>query len=295
MAVELEEPSLPLDERGALTADFACEQCTYNLRGLREDSRCPECGTPVERSTRGYLLRFADPDWLDKVARGLRITLWVFCLWMLLSIVSGLLGDAIPVIAGEITTLLLALAGYYGAWLLTTPEPNVIAGDRDAAIRKIVRVTLLVEILGGLFLFPPVPVTGRLGVLLAITGSVAGIVGCAGEFARFIYYEKLAKRVPHQSIVTWSRILRWPYAVGLAIVMAGAGVILGAGQLNTWRIGLTRLIYVLNAGGLTFFVSIILTTFLLFRLRRVIAEQASTARVVWDTAGRHARQEPENS
>ncbi len=52
-------PSIPVDERGSLAVDLKCKKCAYNLRGLREDGRCPECGTPVGLSTRGDLLRFA--------------------------------------------------------------------------------------------------------------------------------------------------------------------------------------------------------------------------------------------
>ena len=51
-----------LDDNGRiLEDDLACVACSYNLRGLSPDGACPECGTTVERSTRGNLLRFSDP------------------------------------------------------------------------------------------------------------------------------------------------------------------------------------------------------------------------------------------
>lgn len=35
-----------------LDVDVHCHQCGYNLRGLSEPGRCPECGTPIAESTR---------------------------------------------------------------------------------------------------------------------------------------------------------------------------------------------------------------------------------------------------
>jgi hypothetical protein len=30
--------------------DMACIQCGYNLRGLNDEGRCPECGTPIDKT-----------------------------------------------------------------------------------------------------------------------------------------------------------------------------------------------------------------------------------------------------
>jgi predicted RNA-binding Zn-ribbon protein involved in translation (DUF1610 family) len=34
----------------SIDTDFACAACGYNLRGLSQESACPECGTSIERS-----------------------------------------------------------------------------------------------------------------------------------------------------------------------------------------------------------------------------------------------------
>lgn len=46
-------------QEGAATidADIPCLSCGYNLRGLAEDGRCPECGTAIEPSVQRYRLR----------------------------------------------------------------------------------------------------------------------------------------------------------------------------------------------------------------------------------------------
>lgn len=119
-------PPLPLDEQGALADDFDCKKCAYNLRGLCEDGRCPECGTPVGLSTQGDLLRFADPDWLDKVERGLRIILWMILLGILAGVVSAIFSASIKSVVREFVSFLAALGGFYGVWLMTMPDPSRI-------------------------------------------------------------------------------------------------------------------------------------------------------------------------
>lgn len=55
------------DSAPALERDVTCVCCGYNLRGLRLDGRCPECGAPVAQE-----LRFADRHWLQRMAASSR-------------------------------------------------------------------------------------------------------------------------------------------------------------------------------------------------------------------------------
>lgn len=55
-----------------LPAGARCAACRYNLAGLSAGSACPECALPVEDSLKPGLLRFADRQWLGRVADGLR-------------------------------------------------------------------------------------------------------------------------------------------------------------------------------------------------------------------------------
>ncbi len=56
-----------------LTVDIPCVACNYNLRGLFPGGRCPECGRAMADSLRPDRLIFADPLWLARLARGLRL------------------------------------------------------------------------------------------------------------------------------------------------------------------------------------------------------------------------------
>lgn len=73
----IEHPFLVFDDDGRLQSDLSCIGCGYNLRTLREDDRCPECGSHVT-ATLAQLplwgisakLWTADPQWVLSLRRG---------------------------------------------------------------------------------------------------------------------------------------------------------------------------------------------------------------------------------
>ena len=117
---------LPLDEEGAIVADLPCVACGYNLRGLSLDGRCPECGMAVERSTRGNLLRFCEPRWVETLASGTN--------WILASLAASIGVSALSaalVFIGNIPVpwrlivLPIWLAKLVGFWKLTAPNSGI--------------------------------------------------------------------------------------------------------------------------------------------------------------------------
>src|SRR5215208_971138 len=66
-------PAANPDQAAAADADEReCVRCGYLLRGLPDDSLCPECGANVSASAGPIdLLRDQDPAWLGRVAEGL--------------------------------------------------------------------------------------------------------------------------------------------------------------------------------------------------------------------------------
>jgi len=99
------EASPPLGPDGALAADVPCRRCAYNLRGLRPERRCPECGTPIGRSIVGDLLEYCDPDWVARLARGATIVLWSF----LIGLPAAILDDILTHVAGRAITITVAI------------------------------------------------------------------------------------------------------------------------------------------------------------------------------------------
>ena len=178
---------------GEIAVDHLCKRCAYNLRGLREDGRCPECGTPIGLLTRGDLLCFASPDWVDKLALGLAIICWM----LLLSVVIGILGAVVsaflPPVFGQGISLLAALFSYYGVWLLTEPDPGGIGEDPHLTARKVVRLTLAAGLISQALWLVADQAALPSAVKKLVWGLVAlaGLVGFVGEFAKFKYYEAL--------------------------------------------------------------------------------------------------------
>lgn len=96
---------------GRLDVDLSCVRCGYNLRGLKREGVCGECGTPIDWTLRGGGLRFADPDWLGKLRAGAG--------WMVL---------ALPWLWFPLSWPIFA----FGFWQLTTAAPGRgDAGDRS--------------------------------------------------------------------------------------------------------------------------------------------------------------------
>lgn len=284
-------PSVPglFDERGEIIVDHECKKCGYNLRGLREDGRCPECGTPIGLSTTGDLLRFADPEWVEKVARGLKIILWMILVGLIAGILSAGLGAAIGEEAGTVLMFLVQLISFYGVWLMTEPDPSGIGEDPNINARKLIRITLVVGLLNSPLQFAlsalDLPTTGV--VLLGLIMLLVGLVGLVGEFAKFIYYERLANRIPEASLAGRARFLKWAFTItlGLMVVVGSVAAIFGAtAPAGAPGAGIVVISCLALPAGLALLVFGVMTLFLLLRLRKAIAEQARVARATWAAA-----------
>lgn len=160
--------------------DTHCIQCSYNLRGLSERGRCPECGAPIEASL-GQPDPPARPDpvWARSMQAGVRLYLTAVGAWAALIVgfcvlrefplwpatwltVAGprpwavlLLGQASQGIGGDVQFWCFAggtgllLAQWAALWLLTRPEldrtgrPLQRSGGRKLRVFIIMGSTLL--------------------------------------------------------------------------------------------------------------------------------------------------------
>lgn len=283
--------SEPVDAAAALLGeDIPCRRCSYNLRGLRPDGLCPECGTPVGLSTRLPLLCYADPDWLRKVVRGLTIILWMILVSILATAAAAVLQHMGQREFGQIVGLAAGIVSLYGVWLMTTPDPSGIGEDPNITARKVVRFAVAAGLLSQVLtsVMESLAATGAVQWMLWGLIGVCTLIGLAGEFAKFIFYERLARRIPDRALADRGRFLKWAWTVSVAasMIIAFTAAFVSA-VVGTPGAGVgTVLGVVMCLGipvGLAFLVFAVMTLFLLIRLRRAIVDQAAVARATWVT------------
>lgn len=129
---------------GAIVDDVRCRRCSYALRGLLRDSRCPECGIPIVHSFTWDNLYCCDPIWLRSVVRG--SALLAACL-LIASVAMA--GSTLPLRQTVLPTLARALfliadaSLLAGTWLFTRPEPDRLPDARGARRVNLLRTALV--------------------------------------------------------------------------------------------------------------------------------------------------------
>jgi hypothetical protein len=130
-----------------IPCDLPCVSCGYNLRTLRRNAMCPECGAPIRDSLRLQLLHFAPREWLDRLFRGAVLTLIGFVGW---SAVAGLMQAwsahrPLNVIEWILRFAAASAIAIYlaGAWCLTTPDRRQMSSPLMTFLRVGTRAGLL--------------------------------------------------------------------------------------------------------------------------------------------------------
>ena len=208
------DPEL-LDGAGAVARDAPCRECGYNLRGLHPEDRCPECAAPVLTTIRGNFLHFSNLHWRARVVTGVDWMLWAGA-GVLLAMVLPFVQVYIPAVRIPTAplTFIMQLAGYYGVWLCTTPEPGCF--EKRTSVRACARVAVVawlgLRVLGWLAAASPFG---------AFVGNFfRACAGSAADVAVFVPLARLAARIPNAPLARRIVKLTWVYAVGIAIVLA---------------------------------------------------------------------------
>jgi hypothetical protein len=228
----------------AVEVDRPCVRCSYNLRGLPVQGVCPECGTPVEQSLKGILLRFAAPEYLAAVESGLALVLYGILLQIILMVAEVIAGFAAaasrtsPALVQTAANLIglvpvaMILVGY---WRFTQPDPGFQGIEPPASARSVARVTVIVQAIANV-----ISVVIALGVASAPGGGpaatvmtgVAGLLGFVALaawavqfFAIMRYTRWMAGRVPDRFIVDRTRTYVWllPLLSTVGVILIGLG------------------------------------------------------------------------
>jgi hypothetical protein len=282
--------TMPIPEAaaGVLETDVPCRKCSYNLRGLSADGRCPECGTPVGLSVQGDFLRYSDPAWLGTLRRGVNLIIWgvvEFVVGAVITIFFGpVIGPAVMVLVMLAGTLLM-LAGW---WQLTAPDPSGIGEDRYGTARKVIRVALVVGLVATPLQWLEKVVPSEVGIVLQVLSFLAGVVGIVGVIAQLQYLRKLALRIPDDKLSGRAHFLTYALAItygllivmsaifGLAVRASGGGGPAGPFQALGCFMGIV---------GLAMIVFGIMYLLLIEKMGKRFKEQAAYARQTWAAGG----------
>jgi hypothetical protein len=172
--------------------ELRCLACGYNLVGLPESGQCPECGTPIARSLRGNLFRYASPDYLRTLHRGATLALVASLIYIfdwvpkipLSMIFAALQIGSVRVLDAffDIATLATMLFGW---WMLSTPDPAFVGADSARDWR--VRLRVLLPFASAAILFNAVAGSVFRGLL---SGSVT--IGSGGAMMSLSYADMLS-------------------------------------------------------------------------------------------------------
>jgi hypothetical protein len=245
-AAEVREPDLERE-------DVRCISCGYNLRLLEKDGRCPECGTPVERSLHGDALLYSSPGYLRRLRQGVQLIYWGLIARIAVGLVSagiafvhgvllgmGGTGDAIHVMLLAlliIADVAISVAVIVGWWLLSTPDPAVPPEDRRNRLRWWVRalavalgVVGIASSAGDIAASTTGPNAGATFTnALVVAGVALGVVvivaWAAFYFLSMKYFSWIASRIPNQPLVEFASRMRWLgpvlFVVGAPCIMLG--------------------------------------------------------------------------
>lgn len=287
-----------------------CRRCGYDLRGLDEGGRCPECETAVALSMRDDLLRYADPDWLRALRRGM----WLLVVGTIAAIVITGLGVAVGILtsipgsplgagASEAAVMVLNVAMAViivaGAWLVTTPDPTRAGREERWSARRLTRWTLTTylvaapsQILVGHVAQP----NSTVGPLL--TGTILGallvvsVVSTIGWAALLILLRDLLRRVPRPRLAHQCTIVMYGWVSSSVVSMIGGFAMIPIARAGGTTQGAQTGIFVLGAGvcgaALVFLVFEVWFIILLLRVRSILERVAVEARDSWSDGGTRA-------
>jgi hypothetical protein len=210
---------------GPIANDVTCRKCSYNLRGLTADGRCPECGTAVGFSLQGDLLRFCDPNWVDTLRRGTAVFIGgvAFMFLGLLGILFLVPMAIMPPLTVIQVCLIAILIGYIlstiGWWFLTQPDPSGLGEDKYGTSRKIIRICLIVGVVQSGFAVMAnfVTMEDTLLMLLGVFSLISMVVADIGLIAQLYYLERLALRIPDNLLSARAHFLM--YALGISYAL----------------------------------------------------------------------------
>jgi hypothetical protein len=220
--------------------DQPCVRCRYNLRTLRLDAVCPECGTPVVATVRDQYLRYAPPELISRLSRGTAFLMMSMVLkilgWMALATLYMVMNSLFN--AGEsripqaflkvgyvVLTAIFVVPWLWGTALLAAPLPR--DARRAGVARAALGVTTLmlaavlacdaVLLLAELLDLPIVPSLRVVWRQLSLNGDLLALAYGA---ALLMQLERLLRRLQRRVAAVAARTVLLALAVCTAMIIS---------------------------------------------------------------------------
>ncbi len=248
-----------------MPSKIICVRCGYSLVGIQREGACPECGTSVEQTLSGDLLRFSPAEYRRAVRLGLLLVL-VSDGVQILNMQFSELADAQQwAVVGMLDALgtFFSLVGFAGWWIASRPDPSHLGLHRADRTRLVLRCLLTVVVpieFYDMVLSWMMPLPLWIEIPLALVGASVYIVSC-------LYLAWLAGRVPALRLSRWCGRAAWLFPV----LFISFGAALFATVLILWPEGETEAEYLFRIGaGALVCVIYALYLVLVWRVRRAV-------------------------
>lgn len=250
-------PPTKTPDAATIDFDLACVRCGYDLSGLNATGHCPECNQQIVCSLAGRLLRFADPQWVAAVRRGVLTRIMYFAICFLLGVVlysRGVGGGTRPVGETALFAAMTFLNLFATVWI-TDMDPAGTRSGPGARAQLCARLFSCsavafgsVALLAGPWSSWTYPLV--LGSVLLAGGSI---------LAELVYSKILARRIPNsrflnrEPILAWTMAVCWMVTSGLLVCLAflpalGWSPRIGRGVLDRLVEGMIALVATSSVG-----------------------------------------------
>ncbi|MFQ5805710.1 MAG: hypothetical protein ACE5I3_04585 [Phycisphaerae bacterium] len=288
------------DQPIAIEAPTACVRCGAALQSLTSDDDCPNCHAPAWFSSHGNWLRASDPQWLDRLRRGVRLWLWALFTILFLNVVAFCTVVLFPWLASwraigwETQELIDTARRQFGlvasfflvaaVFLSTTAEPVLTLSEPRVSLRRVLRVLagalLACCVLARVVELAAVSVDAAFTWPFVVLHYVVEVLGAAVTLALIGHFTRLARRIPDRRLTRRLAVVFWCYCacygadwlltLSISLAYAYPGAQGPAGR--AFPGGLPALVLTYFAVNLGFLVLTVWMVFLLLRYRRALVK-----------------------
>ena len=202
-----------------------CIRCGYDLRGLAEDGRCPECGENIGVSLPGRLLAVADKGWVRSILWGAVLSGATLPLMYAVAFAAQYIWGDFGVPLALFPAIVFAFGGL-PLWRVTRPEPGGPYFDDCRWLRLLTRSVAVVAGLASVAL-GLLDVWNSSGVKIgglssdAIQSWLGFPVFIFGGLAMFVLLPRhlaiLARRLPSPTLSRLGNLAMLSFPVAVAI------------------------------------------------------------------------------